>query len=81
MSDLIIRNVNEVYVSIDCSDSISYELREEFTFMIPGAQFSPQFRAKIWDGKIRLFDVRKRQIYRGLLPHIIDFCDSRDYTY
>ena len=81
MSDLIIRNVNEVYVSIDCSDSISYELREEFTFMIPGAQFSPQFRAKIWDGKIRLFDVRKRQIYRGLLQHIIDFCDSRDYTY
>lgn len=81
MSDLIIKNVNEVYVSIDCSDSISYELRDEFTFMVPGAQFSPQFRSKIWDGKIRLFDIRKRQIYRGLLSHIIDFCDSRDYTY
>lgn len=80
-SDLIIKNVNEVYVSIDCSDSISYELRDEFTFMVPGAQFSPQFRSKIWDGRIRLFDIRKRQIYRGLLSHIIDFCNSRDYTY
>jgi len=81
LTDLIIRNVNEVYVSIDCDDSISYELRDEFTLMIPGAQFSPQFRSKLWDGKIRLFDIRKKQIYRGLIPHIIDFCQSRDYSY
>ena len=81
MTDLIIRNVNEAYISIECSDSISYELRDEFTFMVPGAQFSPQFRAKLWDGKIRLFDIRKKQIYRGLISHIIDFCQSRDYTY
>ena len=81
MSDLVIKNINEVYVSIECEDSISYELRDEFTFMVPGAQFSPQFRSKLWDGKIRLFDIRKKQIYRGLIPHIIDFCQSRDYTY
>lgn len=49
--------------------------------MIPGAQFSPQFRSKLWDGKIRLFDIRKKQIYRGLIPHIIDFCQNRDYSY
>jgi len=81
MSDLIIKNKNEVYVSVDCSEGISYELREAFTLMIPGAQFSPKFRAKLWDGKIRLWDVRTKQIYRGLTKHIENFCEERNYSY
>jgi hypothetical protein len=80
-TDLIIKNINEVYVQIDCSDSVSYELRDAFTFMVPGAQFSPQFRAKLWDGKIRLWDVRKRLIYRGLIQQIITFANDRNYAY
>jgi superfamily II DNA or RNA helicase len=80
-TDIIIKNINEVYVQIDCSDSISYELRDAFTFHVPGYQFTPQFRAKLWDGKIRLYDVRKRLIYRGLIQHIITFTQDRNYTY
>ena len=80
MSDVIIRNKNEAYVTVDCNDGISYELRDAFTFMVPGAQFSPKFRAKLWDGKIRLWDVRTKQIYRGLTKHIESFCESREYS-
>lgn len=79
--NLTISNIDEVYLKIDCDPSIAYELRDAFTFMVPGAQFTPQFRAKLWDGKIRLFDVVNRRIYRGLIRHIISFCKSRDYTY
>lgn len=79
-TDIIIKNINEVYVQIDCSDSVSYELRDAFTFHVPGYQFTPQFRAKLWDGKIRLYDTRKRQIYRGLIQHIISFAQDRNYT-
>ena len=79
-TDIVIKNINEVYVQIDCSDSISYELRDAFTFYIPGYQFTPQFRAKLWDGKIRLFDVRNRLIYRGLVQQIISFAQERTYT-
>jgi len=80
MSDVIIKNKNEAYVTVDCNDGISYELRDAFTFMVPGAQFSPKFRAKLWDGKVRLFDIRNKQIYRGLTKHIESFCESREYS-
>ena len=78
--DIKIKNLNEVYLQIDCSESISYELRDAFTFYVPGYQFTPQFRAKLWDGKIRLFDTRKRLIYSGLIKHIISFAQDRNYT-
>ena len=78
---LTIVNKDEVYVQVLCDEGVSYELREFFTFMVPGAQFSPQYRARLWDGKIRLWDVRTRQIYRGLVPHIVKFCEERDYEW
>lgn len=81
MERLIIKNKDEVYVKIDCSESVSYELRDEFTFMVPGAQFSPQFRARLWDGKIRLYDVRHNLLYRGLVQYIDKFCKDRNYDY
>lgn len=82
MADKIsISNINEVYVRVSCDESISHELREFFTFHVPGYQFTPQFRAKLWDGKIRLFDLRNRQIYRGLVPYIAKFCEERDYEW
>jgi len=79
--DLIISNVNEAFVRIACEEGISYELRDAFTFMVPGAQFTPQFKARLWDGKIRLWDTRKRMIYRGLVPYIAKFCEDRGYTW
>lgn len=78
---LSIYNVDEVYVSVDCPEGVSYELREYFTFQVPGYQFTPQYRNKLWDGKIRLWDTRTRRIYRGLVPYIIKFCEEREYEW
>ena len=80
-SNIIIENVNEAFVKIICTDGVAYELREEFTFQVPGYQFTPQYRARLWDGKIRLFDVRTKQLYRGLVPYIAKFCEERDYEW
>jgi superfamily II DNA or RNA helicase len=80
-SKLIIRNKDEAYVQVDCTDGISYELREHFTFQVPGYQFTPQYRARLWDGKIRLWDTNKRIIYRGLVPYIAKFCEERSYDW
>jgi superfamily II DNA or RNA helicase len=38
------------------------------------------FRAKRWNGRINLFDVRKRQIYRGLTQHVLSWAHERNYT-
>ena len=78
--DLFITKVNEVYVKIVCEKHISQELSEFFTFFVPGHQFVPAFRNKIWDGKIRLFDMRSNQLYTGLLDHLEEFCESRQYS-
>lgn len=78
---LIIRNVNEAYVTVICNDGISWELREAFTFKVPGAEFTPQYRAKIWDGRIRLWNTQTKQLYRGLVPYIAKFCEERNYDW
>jgi superfamily II DNA or RNA helicase len=78
---IIIDNVDEVYVKAVCEEGIAYELREYFTFLVPGYQFTPLYRSRLWDGKVRLFDVRTRQIYRGLVPYIAKFCKERGYDW
>ena len=81
MVNIIVKNKNEAYVSIDCTDDIGYELRDAFTFLVPGYQFTPQFRAKLWNGKIYLFNTQKKEMYRGLVPYIKAFCEDRDYDF
>ena len=73
--------MNEAYVAIICDDGVAYELREAFTFQVPGYQFTPQYKARLWDGKIRLFDVRTKQLYRGLVPYVAKFCEERSYEW
>jgi superfamily II DNA or RNA helicase len=74
-----IEKVNEVFVKVYCEADIAFELNEYFTFAVPGAKFSPAFKNKVWDGKIRLFNTMTRQIYAGLIPHIQKFSEEREY--
>ena len=80
-SDLIISKKNEVYATIECERHLAKELSEFFTFFVPGHQFTPAFRNRIWDGKIRLFDSRNNTIYLGLLSYIEEFCKERNYIF
>lgn len=71
---------NETYVKILCDDwGVEQELSDHFTFMAPGYRYMPAFKNKIWDGKIRLFDSRKKIIYKGLIQEIIKFAKNRKY--
>ena len=74
-----IERVNEVYIRVRTESGIKMELSKHFEFEVPGAKFSPAYRNKIWDGKIRLFSAMTGMIYAGLLPHIVKFCATRDY--
>ena len=74
-----IERVNDVYIRVRTESGIKMELSKHFEFEVPGAKFSPAYRNKIWDGKIRLFSAMTGMIYAGLLPHIVKFCATRDY--
>ena len=81
MSHLVISKKNEVFLKIHSEPHIYYELSDQFTFDIPNAKFSPAYKKKFWDGKIRLFNTQKGEIYVGLLDRIIQFCKDHSYTY
>ena len=78
---ITITKKNETYLHIDAEPSIMLELNDFFTFTVPGAQFTPQFRAKMWDGKIRLYNVYTKELYIGLLPYVAEFCKTNEYPY
>ena len=78
--DVTITKVNEVYIKIDCEQSIAQEISDHFTFLVPGHTFIPSYRKRLWDGKIRLYNVMNRMLYYGLLKHLCKFLYLREYT-
>ena len=80
MSDLILHKKNEAFIQFECDRNVAQELSDYFTFYVPGYQFVPAYKSRLWDGKIRLADLRSFSIYHGLVPYIEKFCKERDYT-
>jgi len=75
---LIISKKNEVYVRVETEPNIARELSDFFTFEVPGARFMPTYRKRIWDGKIRLYNMMNGEIYLGLIPYIQEFAKRND---
>ena len=76
--DLIISKKNDVYLTVETDKGIARELSDFFTFEVPGAKFMPQYRNRMWDGKIRLFSIQTGEIYFGLLSYIEEFAKRND---
>ena len=76
----MISKKNEVYAKVKCEKHFAMELSEYFTFFVPGYQFDPAFRNRIWDGKIRLFNRQTNEIYIGLIPYVKEFAEERGYS-
>ena len=80
METLILEKKDEVYLKVDADPSIQRELSEFFTFYVPGYKFMPAFRNRMWDGKIRMFSQKTKEIYFGLFPYIKAFAEERGYN-
>lgn len=76
-----VSKVNEVFMRIDAESGILAELSERFTFFAPNYKHHPKFKSRVWDGKIRLLNLRNRQLYMGLLAYVEAFCAERDYEF
>jgi superfamily II DNA or RNA helicase len=79
VSEINLYKINECYIRVDCPKGIAQELSDAFTFFVPNYKFHPKFKNRMWDGKIRLLNLRNMQIYRGLIPHIKNFAEERGY--
>ena len=74
MSKIKIEKLNEVYLKITADADVRRELSDYFSFEVPGYKFTPQYRNRVWDGKIRLYSYATGQIYVGLVEYLIDWC-------
>lgn len=79
MDKLVVTKVNEVFLQISCEPHLARELHDYFSFLVPGYQFMPAYKMRIWDGKINLFNRMNYTLYMGLLPNLEEFCSSREY--
>jgi len=75
---MIISKKNEVHLVIKTEPSIGRELSDFFTFEVPGARFMPQYKSRVWDGKIRLFNQMNGELYVGLLPYVEEFAKRNE---
>ena len=73
---------DEVFNRIVCSDrGLARELSEYFTFKVPGYQFMPAYKSKMWDGQVRLYNLNNLTLYSGLMHYVEKFCKERGYEY
>lgn len=74
-----IEKYNDVYIRIFTDASIEQELSEFFTFEVPGARFMAAYKARLWDGRIRLFDLQRKTLYLGLLEYLLKYAERNNY--
>lgn len=79
MTILKVEKINEVHLRVYADMSVESELADFFTFDFPGAKFTPQYRARLWDGKIRLYDQIRKTLYVGLLNYLQAFAERAGY--
>jgi len=77
---LNIKPYDDVYLKIDCERGVAKELSDFFTFKVPNYQYTPAYKNKAWDGQIRLYNIYKQTIYKGLLDYVVQFAEDRNYN-
>ena len=80
MSEIYVKKINETELLVDGDRGALQEMSEYFSFFVESARFSPQFLSRVWDGRIRLVNLRTNTTLVGLYAHIVKFCADRNYA-
>jgi len=81
MPDIKITQPDSVVIKVECDRSLARELNGYFTFTVPNFQYTPAFKKRLWDGKIRLFNLYTQTIFAGLVDMVVKFAKDRGYTW
>ena len=79
MDKIAITIVDSVLLRVSCDKGIAKELSDYFTFKVPGHQYMPAFKNRMWDGQIKLYNIYGQTIYRGLYDYVLKFAHDRNY--
>lgn len=76
---LTVEKISEVFLRIYGDPGCEQELEMFFTYDVPGAKFTPKFKARLWDGKVRLYSIIRKTLYVGLFNYLVEFCKRNNY--
>lgn len=77
--DIEVQFKDELKCLVYCEKSIAYGIKNKFSFKKEGYQFSPKFKAGVWDGSISLYNLATREFYVGLLPELFKWAKKTGY--
>lgn len=78
MTDIAILPIDHVFCRIVAEPHILQEIRQQFTFKADNYKFSPQYKARRWNGDISL--LKRDRIYVGMLPRLRQFAVDSGYN-
>jgi superfamily II DNA or RNA helicase len=71
--------LNHSTMHVDADRGIQQELSEHFSFFVEGYKFMPTYRNRVWDGKIRLFNLLTSELPVGLYLDVAKLAQTRGY--
>lgn len=81
VNTLTISKINESRLHLDAEVWLLQELDDAFKFQVPGFQYTPKFKNKIWDGYLHLISVYNQQTHVGLARQLKEFCEAHEYEF
>jgi len=76
---IVVEKYNESHIRVFSDAGIEQELSDFFKFRVKGYQFTPSYKAKMWDGYLRLYNLNTKMLYTGLLSYVIEFAKRNEY--
>ena len=76
---MIIQGFNESYVKLLCDDKAQEMfIKDNYTFIMKGWEFTPKGRAGLWDGKLSYYNMYNKNFHKGLLFDLLRFCEQNN---
>jgi len=79
MAHIQLTKINDVYTKVVAEPAIEKEISEFFKYRIPNYQFMPAAK-KGWNGYVKLYSLKTKYLYAGLLKYLLDFAKERNYS-
>lgn len=74
-----VHKINESYIKVFSDVSTESDIKDYFSFKVPGYQFNKKFKYGMWDGSISLYNNRTKLLPIGLYPRLVDFCKDQSH--
>ena len=79
MTEVLITSPNESFAKLNCDLGIVREMSDRFCFRPEGYQFTPAYKAGVWNGEIRLVHGQTGVFPKGLVPEVLDALENSEY--